>query len=96
MPASDPAFAQVWARTDQLVRAGGVIRGWYWGEYPFARITEPFAGSASGTRVVEYYDKSRMEINDPRGDRLSPWFVTNGLLVKELMSGQMVVGTNQV
>ncbi|HUS17318.1 MAG TPA: sortase [Chloroflexia bacterium] len=96
LPASDPAFAQVWARTDQLLRAGSVTRAWYWGQYPFARITEPFAGSPSGTRVVEYYDKSRMEINNPRGNRSSPWFVTNGLLVKELMSGQMVVGTTQV
>lgn len=95
-PVSDPAFARIWSRTDQLVRGGSVSRSWYWGAYPFAQLNEPFAGSPGGTRLVEYYDKSRMEINNPAGDPNSPWFVTNGLLVKELMSGQMVTGLTQV
>jgi LPXTG-site transpeptidase (sortase) family protein len=94
-PAPDPAFAHVWARTDELVRAHNVTRSWYWGDAPFARLQEPFAGVASGTRLVEYYDKGRMEINNPAGDRRSPWFVTSGLLVKELISGQMAVGLTQ-
>jgi len=35
-----------------------------------------------------------MEINDPNGDPRSPWFVTNGLLVVEMISGHMQVGFN--
>ncbi|HMA36503.1 MAG TPA: sortase [Chloroflexia bacterium] len=95
IPAADPAFDRVWARTDQLVSAQNVTRSWFWGGYPFARLDEPFAGTATGTRTVEYYDKSRMEINDPQGDRNSPWFVTNGLLVKELISGVVATGPEQ-
>ncbi|MGI8587173.1 MAG: sortase [Chloroflexia bacterium] len=92
---TDPAFGRVWARTDQLVRGQNVSRSWVWGDYPFARLGEPFAGAPDGTRLVEYYDKARMEINNPAGDRNSPWFVTNGLLVKELMSGLAVTGPDQ-
>ena len=94
-PPADPAFDSIWARTDQLVRGQNVTRSWEWGAYPFARLAEPFAGAPGGTRVVEYFDKSRMEINDPAGNRNNPWFVTNGLLVKELMTGQVVVGPTQ-
>jgi LPXTG-site transpeptidase (sortase) family protein len=91
---SDPAFSRVWARTDQLVQAHNVTRSWFWGDGPFARLNEPFAGP-NGARLVEYYDKSRMEIANPNGDRNSPWFVTNGLLVKELMSGLVALGPTQ-
>src|SRR5690349_10055048 len=92
VPAANPAFAKVWERTDQLVRAHDVARTWFWGEAPFARVMESFAGSPNGQRLVEYYDKSRMEITQPGINPLSTWYVTNGLLVKELMSGQMQVG----
>lgn len=94
-PASDPAFVKVWARTDELVRGGSAGRSWYWGQYPFARVSEPFAGVPGGVRTVEYYDKSRMEISDPNADRNSPWFVTNGLLVKEMISGLVATGLDQ-
>ena len=45
-----------------------------------------------GARIVQYFDKSRMEINDPGGDRTSPWFVTNGLLTAEMVAGRVQVG----
>jgi hypothetical protein len=41
---------------------------------------------------VQYFDKARMEITDWSRDRANPWFVTNGLLVKELVSGQLQLG----
>jgi hypothetical protein len=41
---------------------------------------------------VQYFDKSRMEINQPGAHPDSEWFVTNGLLVNELVSGQVQVG----
>jgi hypothetical protein len=46
----------------------------------------------NGVRTVYYFDKSRMEINDPQGDRTSPWFITNGLLVREMLAGQVQTG----
>lgn len=42
-----------------------------------------------------YFDKSRMEINDPTADPNAPWYITNGLLPIELMTGQMQVGYTQ-
>src|SRR5438105_1360038 len=87
--APDPAFQQLWARTDQLVRAHDVARTWFWGDAPFARVYETFAGSPGGQRLVEYYDKSRMEVTNPGLKPTDPWYVTNGLLVKELMSGRI-------
>jgi hypothetical protein len=36
-----------------------------------------------------------MEVNDPRGDRNSQWFVTTGLLVIELISGRTQIGDSQ-
>ncbi|HMA35625.1 MAG TPA: hypothetical protein VKY74_14260 [Chloroflexia bacterium] len=88
----DPAFAQVWTRTDAPVAAGQAGRSWYWGPAPGMIVREPFAGLPGGSHLVQYFDKSRMEINDPQGDRSAPWFVTNGLLAVELISGRVQTG----
>ena len=44
---------------------------------------------------MQYYDKARMEINDPSGERDSRFFVTNGLLVVELISGRVQTGDQE-
>ena len=87
-------FSGVWQRTDQPVRDGQVTRTWMWGPEAFtAAVMEPYAESPGGQREVQYFDKSRMEITQPTtGDPGSIWFVTNGLLVNELMSGQLQIG----
>lgn len=91
---ADPAFQRVWERTDLPVLNGTVARSWLWSDgQPFTDgLTEEYEEGPSGQRLVQYYDKSRMEINDPDGDPESVWFVTNGLLVVELVTGQMQVG----
>jgi hypothetical protein len=89
------AFQQVWQRSDLPVASQRVIRTWIWGPDALAIHNETYNQSATGTRLVQYFDKARMEINDLSGDRSSPWFVTNGLLVKELISGQMQIGDNE-
>ena len=58
----------------------------------FASRAEPYAEAPGGQRTVYYFDKSRMEITDPVADRRSPWFVTNGLLVREMVTGTVQVG----
>src|SRR5690242_4913940 len=93
---ADSAFSRVWARTDSAAVNSG--RSWYWGPAQFSGpIIETMQGLPGGRnqRLVQYFDKSRMEINDPNGDRNSKWFVTNGLLTVELISGQMQIGLNQ-
>lgn len=95
-PISGSAFAGVWARTDKPVSTGAVQRTWLWG--PQANtdaIEEPYADSPNGSRVVQYFDKSRMELTHPGGDPTSPWYVTNGLLAKEMITGQMQVGDSK-
>jgi sortase (surface protein transpeptidase) len=45
-------------------------------------------------RLIQYFDKARMEINNPKADPTSNGFVTNGLLTVELISGRMQMGNN--
>lgn len=88
----DSAFGALWNRTDQPVAQGRVTRSWMWGPQPFATGNERYAEAPGGQRLVQYWDKSRMEITNPGGNRNELWFVTNGLLTKELISGRVQVG----
>src|SRR5438552_1043053 len=87
-----PAFQHVWERTDALVADGRVARTWLWGPEPGEPRLEPWQQAAGRQRLVQYFDKSRMELNNPNADPNSPFYVTNGLLTVELISGQMQVG----
>lgn len=94
---SDPAFAATWNRVDApvLAQPSDAGRGFTWGPpIPAAsNITlEPYNGT---TRKVQYFDKARMEINDPSGDSSSLFYVTTGLLVKELVTGKLQTGDNE-
>ena len=92
-PTGHDAFLDTWARSDLPVAAGRISRTWMWGPEPFTTpLREPYADAPGGTRLVQYFDKSRMEITDPALDRSSPWYVTNGLLAKELITGQLQLG----
>lgn len=89
-PATD-SFQRTWARTDKPVADLSVNRTWMWGPEAFTGpLTEAYAEAPGGQRLVQYFDKSRMEDNSFRGSE--PWDVTNGLLVVELMTGNMQVG----
>lgn len=88
----DAAFAAVWQRADAPVQQGTTARSWLWGPLPLRTTVERYIQSPGQERLVEYYDKSRMEISQPGADRTQRWFVTNGLLVKELVSGKMQIG----
>jgi hypothetical protein len=82
----------VWQHADAPIQQGAASRSWLWGPLPFRTTVERYVQSPGGERLVEYYDKSRMEITQPATDRQQRWFVTNGLLVKELVSGRLQVG----
>jgi M6 family metalloprotease-like protein len=90
------AFWRTWARTDKPVSDVATSRTWMWGPDSFTgTIPEPYVDAPSELRGVRYYDKSRMEVTDPTGDPNSVWYVTNGLLVMELVTGQMQIGDSQ-
>ncbi len=90
---ADPAFSRLWNRTDKLVADGTVSRTFLWGPEPNTPgIQEDYADAPGGKRLVQYFDKSRMEITNPNGDKSNPYFVTNGLIARELMSGNLQLG----
>lgn len=93
-PPDISAFSGVWNRTDSLVASSTISRSWFWGPTPAWTTRELYVDDPTGTqsRLVQYWDKSRMEINNPNGDKTNPFYVTNGLLTVELISGQMQVG----
>ncbi|WP_254150869.1 LpqB family beta-propeller domain-containing protein [Candidatus Chloroploca mongolica] len=87
---ADPRFEQVWTRTDsEAVRSG---RTWYWGPGPWFDYAEFYRQGANGLRTVQYFDKARMELNNPSDFGGPAQGVTNGLLVKELVSGRLQRG----
>ncbi|MGQ9547854.1 MAG: DUF5107 domain-containing protein [Roseiflexus sp.] len=89
---ADPAFAALWMRADRAVAAGTARRSWMYGASPGEMRYERFAGAPGNVRLVQYFDKARMEVNNPNGNRQSPWFVTGGRLVVELITGRMQTG----
>lgn len=90
---TNPAFLRVWDRQDRAVAAVVTDRSWTWGPAAISgTLREDFVDSVDGKRTVQYFDKSRMEINDPTADANSQWYVTNGLLPIELMTGRQQNG----
>ncbi len=88
-----PNFKAKWQRADKAVAEGAANppRSWLWGPEAFSPAgggpTEPYAESPGGVRQVQYFDKARMELNNPANG-----LVTNGLLVRELISGRLATG----
>ena len=94
-PFGKPAFERVWQRTDLPVQTGSATSSWVWGPAPFTPLlNEALSEAENGRRAVQYFDKGRMEINDPSADPTAPWYVSNGLLVRELIQGQIQVGNS--
>ncbi len=92
-PPATAEFQRTWARTDKPVSDLAVSRTWMWGPDGFTGgMTEAYLEAPGGQRTVQYFDKSRMEDNSYRAS--DPWDVTNGLLVVEMMTGQMQTGDN--
>ncbi|CAN5780838.1 hypothetical protein BH20CHL1_BH20CHL1_08830 [soil metagenome] len=92
---TDDPFERTWERTDRPVASGDVSRTWMWGPEAFTEaVIEPYLDAPGGERREQYYDKSRMELNNSDGEADSLWNVTNGLLVVEMMSGNVQLGDN--
>lgn len=86
-------FELVWERTEAPVADGETQRSWLWGPEPrTAGMLERYIDSPDEERTVQYFDKGRMEVNDPSADPSDPWFVTSGLLTRELISGTIQIG----
>lgn len=91
----NPDFQTTWEREDAPVAAGAANRTWLWGPEPFTTsLAEPYGAGQGETRTVQYFDKARMEINEPDAAR-DRWYVTTGLLALELMTGARQTGDNE-
>ncbi len=74
-----PAFGQQW-------RQGEALAPNFWGPLSTAHDDqqEPYTEAPGGQRLVQYFDKGRMELTNGT--------VTNGLLATDLVKGQIQVG----
>lgn len=95
-PANDD-FLRTWERTDRPVAAEAAVRTWIWGPEGFTGgVLEDYVEGPDGKRLVQYFDKSRMEISVEDGiGPESPWYVVNGLLATELITGRLQLGDNE-
>ncbi len=94
IPFADPEIFNIWQKGDGGV-GGENKRSWTWGPGPNTpAISEPYREGFEGSRLVQYFDKSRMEVTHPESNRGDKWFVTNGLLTIELVAGKTQLGDN--
>lgn len=90
--APTPSIVRRWAADDADIASGAASRTWTWGPQVFRSGGEEYAEAPAATRNVWYLDKARMEITHPESDPSSEWYVTSGLLVRELISGKLQTG----
>lgn len=70
----------------QWLQGEGLIPN-FWGPSATEGIMEGYKEAPGGQRLVQYFDKGRMELTDP-----AMGVVTNGLLAKELVTGDEQIG----
>ncbi len=75
---ADPAFGAQW-------EAGEAVTPNFWGGALVAAPLNPQEPYGGGTRLVQYFDKGRMELGTNGS-------VTNGLLAMELITGKLQLG----
>src|SRR5215831_10803000 len=81
---ANPLFQVQWA-------AGEAVVPNFWGPVALAHDgqQEPYVEAPGGQRLVQYFDKARMELTNPATNT-----VTNGLLATELITGNRQLGDN--
>ena len=80
--AATPLFQTQWQTGEAVTRN-------LWGPSMAAPKNETYSDAPGGYRIVQYYDKGRMELTDPKDAT-----VTNGLLATELITGKVQTGND--
>jgi hypothetical protein len=88
------AFRHNWERADLPVIQQVTSRSFIWGPVGWAFRQEAYVETPGASRSVQYFDKARMEITHPEGNPNDTFYVTNGLLVREMVSGLIQDGDN--
>lgn len=79
---ASPSFRALWNQTDQDTNVPPV-----WGPQPFTEeVDEAYVEAPGGYRIVQYFDKGRMEQTAANGS------VSAGLLATELIAGKIQTG----
>lgn len=81
-PFASPLFQRIWS--GDASAATRVVD--LWGGEPLAWRVEPYSGAPNDRRVVQYFDRGRMEV-EPGSSQ-----VTIGKLVQELVQGEIDLG----
>ncbi len=89
---ADPTFARIWDRLDRPVHQAEIARSYTWGGQRSDGIQEEYREGPQGFHLVQYFDKSRMEINNPNAAPNDPFYVTQGLLARDMIWGQFQAG----
>lgn len=85
-PFANSAFQRLWAT--QSAAAAAEID--LWGNEPLLWRVEPYANAPGGRRIVQYFDRGRMELT-PTADGKQT-IVTQGLLALEMTTGKILLG----
>lgn len=91
-PLPDPV-QRIYERNDKAVVDAKPGASWLWGP----RIqdnAEDYQESPGGKRSVYYFEKGRLEINNPGQNPNDPYYVTSGLLLREMITGRVQTGDN--
>lgn len=88
-------FAWWHDRVDGPVAAGLEHRTWLWGNPISGVVSEPYQESPGGDRLVQYFDKGRMELTHPDQPIDARWAITGGRLAWEMITGQRQIGDSQ-
>lgn len=91
----DPSIQAVWEQNDGQIVEGNLQRAWILGPEPIASSIEYYPESPTGYRELVYYDKGRLELNDPTSLPGSNWLVQGGSLVSEMLSGRVQLGEEE-
>lgn len=92
---AEPGIRERWTIVDQPVASGAVRRSFTWGPTGIAVMWEDYAEAPGGSRLVQYFDKARLEITNLDAPRTSVDRVSSGLLAKELVTGRVQTGRDR-
>lgn len=86
-PLANPAFQRLW--TQQSALGGDGIN--LWGGEPLLWRVESYLDAPDSRRIVQYFDRGRMELTLARQSS-SQAIVTQGLLAQEMTTGEVQLG----
>jgi hypothetical protein len=86
---ADPAFSRFYSRSS------GTEQQLLWGGGPLVSLVEPFTGAPGNRRLVQYFERGRMEIADSSASTTTTGSISQGLLVREMATGYVQLGYDE-